>query len=104
MAGRGGFKVQQNLNLQVYRIDYARSLIFVKGSVPGTYGTLVRVKDSVYHDKFKNDELINYPTFVYEKGEEYANIVDMEAPKEDSGENWLHENAIVKDKDDGGDD
>ena len=106
MPGRGGFKVRQNVNLKVYRIDYERSLIYVTGSVPGANGSLIKIRDALYCDKIENDEILNYPTFVYQKGVEYANVIDMEPPKEDSGEQWLHENAIVKDKNDdgGGDD
>ena len=103
MPGRGGYKPQMMKNLKVYRIDYARSLIYVVGSVPGAKGSLVKIRDALFCDD-KNDHLVNYPSFKYEKGVEYANVIDMEADKNDPGENWLHENAIVKEGKDGGDD
>jgi large subunit ribosomal protein L3 len=36
MPGRHGFKVRTIKRLQVYKIDYPRSLIFLKGSVMGS--------------------------------------------------------------------
>ena len=104
MAGRGGNKTRVVHSLMVYRIDYHRSLIYVKGSIPGPIGGMVKVTDGLLSFK-KNLEKINYPTFVYEKDKYYASIIDAEPPKDDPTENWLHENSVIKgDLDDGGDD
>jgi large subunit ribosomal protein L3 len=35
------------LNLTVWRVDIDRGLILVKGAVPGTEGTFVKVRDAV---------------------------------------------------------
>ena len=103
MAGRGSNIPTIMKNLTVYKMDYARSLLYIVGSIQGANGSLLRIIDNLIC-KNNNDELINFPTFVYEEGKEYANIIEMEPSKNDPGENWLHENAIVKDDDDAGED
>lgn len=41
----------------------SRSLIYVKGNIPGTPGSVVELKDSV--KKYdQNQQYINYPTFI----------------------------------------
>jgi large subunit ribosomal protein L3 len=102
MAGRGGYKMRVNYSLEVLRMDYDRSLIYVKGNVPGAKGSLVMISDA-FKDEKKNRGYLNYPTFVYDPEMEYASMIDAEATKEDPNEVWLHENAVVKDdKDEGG--
>ena len=102
MPGRGGNKVRENRCLEVVRIDYARSLIFVKGPVVGKPGRLLKIRDSE-RAGLRNDNILNYPSFKYEVGKEYANIIESEPTKDDPTEFWLHENAVVKgDEDDGG--
>lgn len=96
MAGRMGNDTVVVRKLQVYKIDYERSLIYVKGSIAGPAGRLVKVFDSHFHWK-NNIGLLNYPTFIYEKGKKYANIIQIEPPQADPTENWLHENAVLSD-------
>ena len=103
MAGRGGHKLQTNTSMLVYRIDYDKSLLYVKGSVPGANGSPIYVSDGIFSGK-KNIGFLNYPTFIYEKGKRYASIIEAEAPKDDPTETWLHENAVLKDDNDGGED
>ncbi|HEY0447264.1 MAG TPA: 50S ribosomal protein L3 [Allosphingosinicella sp.] len=47
MAGHMGAKNRTQQNLEVVRTDAARGLIFVKGSVPGSKGGWLLVKDAV---------------------------------------------------------
>ncbi|MBL8773453.1 MAG: 50S ribosomal protein L3 [Phenylobacterium sp.] len=47
MAGHLGQETVTTLNLTVWRVDVERGLILVKGAVPGTEGTFVRVRDAV---------------------------------------------------------
>lgn len=104
MAGRGGYKNRMIYSLQVYKIDYERSLVYIQGNVPGAKGVLVRITDAFKQPK-KNKNFVNYPTFVYDPKGQYASIIEAEPSKEDPMESWLHENAVVKDdKDDGGED
>ena len=35
MPGHHGYKKRTSRNLQVYKIDYPNSLLYVKGSIPG---------------------------------------------------------------------
>ena len=47
MAGHLGQERVTTLNVTVWRIDTERGLIMLKGSVPGTEGTYVRIRDAV---------------------------------------------------------
>jgi large subunit ribosomal protein L3 len=47
MAGHLGQETVTTLNVTVWRVDAARGLILVKGSVPGTEGTFVKIRDAV---------------------------------------------------------
>ena len=47
MAGHLGQETVTTLNLTVWRVDVERGLILVKGAVPGTEGTYVKIRDAV---------------------------------------------------------
>ena len=47
MAGHYGQETVTTLNLTVWRVDAERGLILVKGAVPGSEGTFVKVRDAV---------------------------------------------------------
>ena len=47
MAGHLGQENVTTLNVTVFRIDVERGLILLKGAVPGTEGTYVRIRDAV---------------------------------------------------------
>ena len=47
MAGHLGQETVTTLNLTVWRVDVARGLILVKGAVPGTEGSYVKIRDAV---------------------------------------------------------
>ena len=47
MAGHLGQETVTTLNVTVWRVDVERGLILVKGSVPGTEGDYVRLRDAV---------------------------------------------------------
>ena len=51
MAGQYGNKFRTQQNLQVVQVDAERGLILVKGSVPGSKGSVVRVIDAVKKQK-----------------------------------------------------
>jgi ribosomal protein L3 len=46
MAGRHGGKNATVFNLQVYKIDVQRNLVYLLGAVPGPQGGIVRMVDS----------------------------------------------------------
>jgi large subunit ribosomal protein L3 len=47
MAGHLGQETVTTLNLTVWRVDAERGLILVRGAVPGTEGSFVRIRDAV---------------------------------------------------------
>ncbi|MHA1558260.1 MAG: 50S ribosomal protein L3 [Alphaproteobacteria bacterium] len=47
MAGRMGMNRVTKLNLIVFRVDKERGLLFLKGAVPGSKGSLVSVRDAI---------------------------------------------------------
>ena len=47
MAGHLGQETVTTLNVTVWKVDAERGLILVKGSVPGTEGTYVKIRDAV---------------------------------------------------------
>jgi large subunit ribosomal protein L3 len=94
MPGRGGYKMRMMKGLMVYKIDVEKSLIYIKGSVPGANGSLLQIRDAMFTKK--NRDIINFPSFIYEKGKKYASVIEAEPPKEDPVEQWLHENAVIK--------
>ena len=47
MAGHYGQETVTTLNLTVWRIDAERGLILVKGAIPGSEGTFVKIRDAV---------------------------------------------------------
>jgi large subunit ribosomal protein L3 len=47
MAGHLGQERVTTLNVTVWRVDVERGLILIKGAVPGTEGTYVRVRDAI---------------------------------------------------------
>jgi large subunit ribosomal protein L3 len=58
MAGHMGAKNRTQQNLEIVRTDVERGLLFVKGSVPGSKGGWLTVKDSV---KISRPEAAPYP-------------------------------------------
>ena len=47
MAGHMGQENITTLNLTVFRVDAERGLILIKGAVPGTEGTFVKIRDAI---------------------------------------------------------
>jgi large subunit ribosomal protein L3 len=47
MAGQMGQDNVTTLNLTVFRVDVERGLILIRGAVPGTEGTYVKIRDAV---------------------------------------------------------
>jgi large subunit ribosomal protein L3 len=67
MPGRmGGERVTRD-NLWVVKVDAERNLLYVKGTVPGNNGGIVRVTDA---RKKKPTVALPYPTFIASAGEE----------------------------------
>jgi large subunit ribosomal protein L3 len=69
MAGHMGAKNRTQQNLEIVRTDALRGLLFVKGSVPGSKGGWLTVKDSV---KIARPEEAPYPAGLLENAAEIA--------------------------------
>ena len=67
MAGHMGAKNRTQQNLEIVRTDALRGLLFVKGSVPGSKGGWLTVKDSV---KIARPEDAPYPAGLIENAKE----------------------------------
>ena len=69
MAGHMGAKNRTQQNLEIVRTDALRGLLFVKGSVPGSKGGWLTVKDSV---KIARPDDAPYPAGLLENAKEIA--------------------------------
>ena len=47
MAGHLGQETVTTLNVAIWRVDVERGLILIKGAVPGTEGTYVKIRDAI---------------------------------------------------------
>ncbi|KAK4759278.1 hypothetical protein SAY87_022409 [Trapa incisa] len=72
MAGRMGGKQRTVKNVWVYKIDPARSLMWVRGQVPGAEGNFVFIKDAVY--KKPDNSLLPFPTYFAAEDEKEADL------------------------------
>lgn len=80
MAGRMGSDRITTRNLWLYKIDTARNLLYVKGSVPGRKGNFVRISDARDEDWSKVEEP-PFPTYFPEDGVDFP--LELIAPKGD---------------------
>lgn len=70
------------MNAQVFRIEAARNLIFLKGPLPGYKGSVVKIGDARGKTALQNDHIrLPYPTFVPVPGVEYP-VTVQEPPQE----------------------
>jgi hypothetical protein len=92
MAGQLGNERVTIQSQLVYKTDFKRNLIYIRGAIPGKIGGLVMLKDAVKkHDQWK---ILNYPTFIAVEGASYPNIQEY-IPKEDMSERYAHDNDEV---------
>jgi large subunit ribosomal protein L3 len=88
MAGHMGDKQRTQQNLEIVSTDVERGLIFVKGSVPGSKGTWLMVKDAV---KIARHADAPYPASIRKTGADAAPVEEIvaapaEAPVTDTPE------------------
>jgi len=81
MAGHLGQERVTTLDVTVWRVDVERGLIMVKGSVPGTEGTYVRIRDAI---KGKEQADLPKPGAFRKAGEEKTAAPAEEAPAEET--------------------
>lgn len=51
MYGRMGGKVTFQNGLQVFKVDVEKNLVYLRGSVPGKAGTVIRLRDTILLNK-----------------------------------------------------
>ena len=83
MAGHLGQETVTTLNLTVFRVDVERGLILIKGAVPGTEGTYVKIRDAV---KKAAPEGLPKPGAFRKAGAEAAAPAAAEAPAAETPE------------------
>ena len=94
MPGRMGGKNVTVEKCKIYKIDHNRELIYIKGSVPGAPGGIVKIRDA-FKDTSKTYRQVPHPTYVPKEGEELPEVETMPAPELDSFETmFLHENVL----------
>ncbi|CAN4088556.1 unnamed protein product [Withania somnifera] len=77
MPGRMGGVQRTVKNVWVYKIDPARSLMWVKGQVPGAEGNFVFIKDSVY--KKPDISILPFPTYFAPEDQDEADLEPLVA-------------------------
>lgn len=66
------------VNCKVFRTESARQLIFLKGSVPGDIGSVIKISDARGRTRRKNRHInLPYPTFVPKAGVDYQVTVSQ---------------------------
>ena len=93
MPGRMGGEITTVQNLLVIRVDCERSLIYVKGAIPGTVGSCVYIKDAI-KKRTKQYKKLQYPTFLPVEGVEYPDVDTIRASKLDPSDIYKHENNM----------
>ena len=105
MAGHQGFENVTVSNLLIYRTDIQKSLIFVKGAIPGPVGSVVKMRDALRKRNIQFSKL-PFPTFIFEEGVNYPDIESAQDTK-DLNEVYQHDNDEVlgvSDEEEEGDD
>lgn len=93
MAGRMGNTSHVVEHLLVYKWDYKRNLLFLKGSCSGPEGELLQIYDS-RKKMNKMHTKLPFPTFITEKGKTYPNVLEF-ADSEDLNEKYTNDNDEI---------
>ena len=101
MYGRMGGKVSVQRGMTVFKIDVDKNLLYLKGSIPGKAGTILKIWDTLLYDKAEDNlRFSHFPTFVEEEGQAYARQFSMYCGQRDPDEIQIHDNAYILDDDD----
>ena len=55
MYGKMGNRITTQTGLQVFKIDVDKNLLFIKGSIPGKPGSIIRIRDTLNSDKLEKN-------------------------------------------------
>lgn len=95
MPGRMGNQNVTVYNLQVYKIDHPRNLIYVRGAVPGPKKAVVTIRDALY-TKLQH-RILPFPTWVPEEGKEMPDVEVMDPGTVDPYDQiFMHENETLR--------
>lgn len=101
MAGHLGFENSTSLNQIIVKIDVEKSLLYIKGQVPGPISGLVRIRDAIKKVD-KQFMKLQYPTFIQPKDESklkaLPRVMVWEGEVSDPFEDYYHENDVVSGK------
>ena len=65
MYGRMGGKISVQKGMTIFKIDVDKNILYVKGSISGKAGTVLKIWDTLIPKKSeRNMELNHFPTFV----------------------------------------
>jgi len=102
MAGQLGDENATTLNQLVVKIDVDRSLLYIRGNIPGCISTPVRIRDAVKKVD-KQFLTLEYPTWIPPMSKEELRKLPRElvweGPATDPNEDFYHENDVVSGKD-----
>ena len=60
-----GGKISVQKGMTIFKIDVDKNILYVKGSIPGKAGTVLKIWDTLIPKKSeRNMELNHFPTFV----------------------------------------
>lgn len=102
MAGQMGNKQVTVFNQPIVKIDHDRSLIYIKGQVPGPTSSIVRIRDA-YKKRDRQFRTLQYPTWIEGRDRELEPREVWKGADQDPFEVYEHENDVVAGKDTGDD-
>jgi large subunit ribosomal protein L3 len=91
MAGHMGDRERTQQNLEIVRTDVERGLLFIKGSVPGSKGTWLTVKDAV---KVPRPAEVPYPASLKKAANSNDAVIDEQAAANTPAEDAVVSEAI----------
>lgn len=97
MSGHLGNESSTTLNQMVLKIDTDRSLLYVKGNIPGPISGVVRIRDAIKKAEQQGWDLL-CPTFIKDGNAEGKNAEKYQVydgGKVDPMENDYHDNDVV---------
>ena len=101
MPGRLGGKNQTIFNLRIVRIDSPRSLLYLKGTIPGPIGGCLCIVDA-QRMALNQYGSLSYPTFVPNPGVVYPDIEDVKPSENDPSERVIEEKIVPESSDEEG--
>ena len=98
MYGHMGQKVSVQRGMTIFKIDVDKNILYIKGSIPGKAGSIVKISDTLLADKREfNLKICHFPTFAEQAGVAYARQFSMYCGERDLNQIEIHDNAYIID-------